>query len=170
MQFQVIFENPKGNWKAVYSVDGGLGTVFYNRCRKELDCPTLDPRLIRDAIKQVHFSDVPCLLTLDQALRAGPAFAYKWACSVKLHNVLPEEVFAEYGHLEVRFDRDPQTGAYTSIWALAVIDEQQMIEDWIKAGAPLDWDLQGISATMPQEPLTAEYPEDGCENTDEDDE
>ena len=145
MQFKVRFVH--GSKHVVYKKGRTLGLRDVDRIRHELGVPELSLERIDNNVWTYYKYEVAVPLTEEQARQANGGFL----CSDTVRVQVPERSLTKYVIECIRSEKNKETGEIEKVWIEYNVDRNTLLNDWLAAGAPEEWDPSDEDLCRPLE-------------------
>ena len=160
MKFKIHFN---GKYKYAVNYSRYLGVPELLRAREETGVEKLSAERITPeyVYLQRYYVEVP----IDEELAVKLYENHRYFDDGHILTVdVPGGSLNRFVHLVTRIERDETTGEVKKVRFVPTLYEEYLVEEWIEAGAPLEWDPSGNAETEGDEPESEdEYEECECD-------
>ncbi len=138
MEFKVCFRSGNfiGDEKAIKHTTRIVGLKFLDQARRETNSPQLSPQIVAGSC--VMDGRNPCFDLTEWEVRTAKSHCFDETTHVTVK--VPSGSLNKYLALDMQISWNPQNGLVAAVAPALVIDRDQLIDDWLSAGAPLQWD------------------------------
>lgn len=132
MKFVIRFTG-EGYYSAIDLPEKRLGLQHLDLARQAVGVPYLAAERVKGKVDGVYENPV-VVVTEEQARRSG-----RFEESYLLEVTVPGGALNKYMHLHAIPRVDETTGEVREVVFAYKLDENELIEDWLSAGAPISW-------------------------------
>lgn len=133
MVFKVNFICDRGYVAIGYHKTTGLRHVALIRKELGVELPLYR---IEEGTDPIYYSSIQLELTEEQAIEAG-----RFEEASNVHVTIPAESLNHRIEEVVKWKADQQTGEILTGSITYTFEKEGLVDEWIKAGAPLNWEI-----------------------------
>ena len=132
MKFLVIFKSDLNY--AASRKPTVVGLAFLRQARCDAGAPDLPLARVRATVRGMYIDPEVSLTETE----ASEAKHYEYTSHVVV--TVPDSSLNEYISIQSKVDRNSATGEINYVQPIYTIDKDLLKADWLKAGAPLEWE------------------------------